>query len=495
MSIKYNIPNFIKNRPRTRIVCTIGPATSSPAIIERLIRGGMSVARLNLSHGSTGEHQQYVDTVRDLSKKLDISVGILADLPGPKYRTGPVGKKSIILRSGDEVRLVSKSVVGTKNTVSIWPTGLNNDVKTGNKILIDEGAIQLRVIENSSVSILCKVIDGGELKTKKAVTIPGHTSTLGYFTQETLRALDFCLNTKVDFIGLSYIRCAQDLIDVREKIKSSPHEYQLVSKIEIKQAVDNLEEILRETDAVMVARGDLGVELPIERVPGVQKEIIRKANQLGKPVITATQMLESMIENSSPTRAEVTDIHNAVLDGTDAIMLSGETSIGKHPVATVKHMARIAKHAEKFLDYESLRARRKNYVLSNEISVDSSIAHSAVLTAHDLKAKVVLAFTESGSTPARIAGFRPNVPVLSLSPNLEVGNKLSLRWGVLTIVVPRFYLVQEMFYEGSRLALDIKMVKKGELAVSILGMPIGVKGQTNLMRVVTIPEPKPTSTL
>ena len=494
MSIKYSIPNFVKNRPRTRIVCTIGPATSSPHVIERLMRGGMSVARLNLSHGSTVEHQQYVNIIRNLSQKLGISIGILADLPGPKYRTGPIGGKNVLLQSGDELRLVSKSIVGTKTAISIWPTGLSNDVKLGSKILIDEGMIQLKVIEHSSVNILCKVMEGGQLKAKKAVTIPRHTSTLDYFTKETLTALDFCLKAKVDFIGLSYIRGAQDLIDVRKKINHGSHQFQLVSKIEIKQAVDNLEEILHETDAVMVARGDLGVELPIEQVPGVQKEIIHKANQLGKPVITATQMLESMIENPSPTRAEVTDIHNAVLDGTDAIMLSGETSIGRHPVATVKHMARIAKHAEKFLDYESLRARRQDYVLRNEISVDSSIAHSAVLAAHDLKAKVVLAFTESGSTPARIAGFRPNVPVLSLSANLEVGNKLSLRWGVITMTVPRFHLLQEMFYEGSKLALNINMVQTGELAVSILGMPIGVRGQTNLMRVVTIPEPKSIST-
>jgi pyruvate kinase len=262
-----------------------------------------------------------------------------------------------------------------------------------------------------------------------------------------------------------------------------------VSKIEIKQAVDNLNSILEASDAVMVARGDLGVELPIEMVPGVQKRIIQRANERGKPVITATQMLESMIESPTPTRAEATDVHNAVRDGTDAIMLSGETSVGRHPVRVVQYMARIARRAEKFLDYEAIALRRLQYSARQDYGTGDAIAYSAVVTGQALGAKLILAFTESGTTPSRIAAFRPQLPVLSLSRNRQVGRHLSLRWGVVPMIVPYFDTVQDMFYEGSELALETGYAKNGEIAIAVVGMPIGIGGTTNLLRVITLPEP------
>lgn len=450
----------------------------------------MSVARLNLSHGSRADHEGFVATVRQVSENLGVSIGILADLPGPKYRVGVMDGPDLQLQRGADFTLFAKVHKGTIEGVNAWPVGLHSDVKPGAKILLDEGKVELRVVELAGRDIKCRVIRGGELKSNKAVTAPGHTSTLDYFTDETEEALKFAIEANVDFIGLSYIRGTEDLDGVRKRLKAAGRTCLLVSKIEIKQAVDNLNSILDASDAVMVARGDLGVELPIEMVPGVQKRIIRRANERGKPVITATQMLESMIEASTPTRAEATDVHNAVRDGTDAIMLSGETSIGRNPVRVVQYMARIAKRAERFLDYEEISSRRQNYTTKRDHSVGDAIAHSAVRVGQDIRAKVILAFTESGASAARVAAFRPQIRVLSLSPDPAVGRRLSLRWGVVPILVESADTVQDMFHEGSELVLKLKLAKKSDLAVAVVGMPIGVGGSTNLVRVITLPEPK-----
>ena len=489
LKLSYEIPNFVKNRPRTRIVCTIGPATRTPAKVEQLVRHGMSVARLNLSHGSRTDHQSLVDTVRQVSEKLGVTIGILADLPGPKYRVGVMANNDLELQRNARFTLYAAPRRGTIEGVNVWPVGLHSDVKLNAKILLDEGNVELRVVEVSGQDIVCRVTRGGPLKDNKAVTAPGNTSTLDYFTDETVAALQFALDVDVDFIGLSYIRDVTDLERVKERVRQAGRSCLLVSKIEIKQAVDNLDSILDASDAVMVARGDLGVELPIEMVPGVQKRIIRRANERGKPVITATQMLESMIESSSPTRAEATDVHNAVRDGTDAIMLSGETSVGRHPVRVVQYMARIAKRAEKFLDYAQLANRRLEYSARRNYGVGDAIAYSAVVTGEALGAKVILAFTESGTTPSRVAAFRPRVPVISLSRSPGVGRRLSLRWGIVPLIVPYFETVQDMFYEGSELAIKTGYAKKGEIAIAVVGMPIGIGGSTNLLRVITLPEP------
>lgn len=490
MSQFQDIPSFVKNRPRTRIVCTIGPASGTPVMVERLIRQGMSVARLNLSHGSREDHERFVEVIRKVSAQLGVSIGILADLPGPKYRVGVMQGHEQELHRNTDFTLYAEERQGTASGVNVWPVGLHEDVRRGAKILLDEGKVELRVTEVKDRDIHCRVTRSGILKDNKAVTAPGHTSTLDYFTHETIAALQFALDVDVDFIGLSYIRDINDLIRVRERVKEAGRSCLLVSKIEIKQAVDNLNSILDASDAVMVARGDLGVELPIEMVPGVQKRIIRRANECGKPVITATQMLESMIESPTPTRAEATDVHNAVRDGTDAIMLSGETSIGRNPARVVQQMARIARRAEMFLDYEALATRRQEYTTRTDHRVGDAIAYSAVVTGGDLNAKVILAFTESGATAARIAAFRPQLPVISLSPDPAVGRRLSLRWGVVPMVVPSFETVQEMFYAGSEIALSTGYAKEGELALAVVGMPIGIGGTTNLLRVITLPEPK-----
>lgn len=486
----YFLQPFVRRRARTRIVCTIGPATGTPSRIKRLIRSGMSVGRLNLSHGTPDEHHAYVKMLRDAAEEMSVAVGILADLPGPRYRVGAMEQDEILLSAGQHFVLQVAPCDGNSERASVWPAGLHKDIKQGSQVLFDEGAVELRVESIEGTNINCRVTLGGVMKPNKAVTAPGNTSTLDYFTPETEEALQFIKSSDVDFVGLSYIRDAADMRRVRTCLEKAGKTPQLVAKIEIQQAVDNLTDILEESDAIMVARGDLGVELPFERVPSVQKQIIRMANEVGKPVITATQMLESMIEQPSPTRAEATDVYNAVRDGTDAIMLSGETSIGKFPFRAVNAMTRIAKRAESYLEYPMLAERRRAAALKGGLAVDDAIADGAVVAATSLNAKAIVAFTESGSTAGRVAAYRPSKPLFALCPDFRTGAKLSLRWGVIPIVVVRgFDNVQDMFYAGSRLALETKIAREGDVIVTVAGLPIGVAGNTNLLRVITLPEP------
>ena len=485
----YLLPSFLKSRARTRIVCTIGPATGTLPKIKRLIRAGMSVARLNLSHGSSADHDSYVEIVRQSSIEMGVAVGILADLPGPKYRVGEMSEPEITLMTGQSFTLQRTPCDGTVDRANVWPHGLHNDIKKGAPILIDEGSVELRVEDIDDEEILCRVTMGGVMKPNKAVTAPGNTTTVDYFTPETEEALAWVASSDVDFVGLSYVRDGGDVDRVRKHLAESGVTPQFVAKIEIQQAVDNLQEILVESDAVMVARGDLGVELPFERVPSVQKRIIRMANEIGKPVITATQMMESMIDSPSPTRAEATDVYNAVRDGTDAIMLSAETSVGKHPFRAVQAMTKIAKRAEQYLEYSELADRRRDVASKGGLAVDDAIAHSAGVVAASLNAKSIIAFTESGSTAGRVASYRPRTPLLALTPDFSAGAKLALRWGVIPVTVDQYDEIQAMFHAASDLALETKIAKEGDVVVTVVGLPIGVPGTTNLLRVITLPEP------
>ena len=450
----------------------------------------MSVGRLNLSHGEPVEHHAYVKMLRDIARETGVAVGILADLPGPKYRVGEMEQAEIELVGGQQLVLQIEPCDGNSERANVWPVGLHKDIKKGSPLLIDEGAVELKVTKIENSDIHCRVTLGGVMRPNKAVTAPGNTSTLDYFTPETERALRFVERSDVDFVGLSYVRDAGDVKRVRTRLENAGKNLQLVAKIEIQQAVDNLIEILDASDAVMVARGDLGVELPFERVPAVQKRIIRMANEIGKPVITATQMLESMIEQPSPTRAEATDVYNAVRDGTDAIMLSGETSIGKYPFRAVNAMTRIAKRAETFLEYPMLAERRRSAAMKGGAGIDDAIADGAVVAASSLNARAIIAFTESGSTASRLAAYRPVKPLFALTPNSRTAAKLALRWGVIPVIVEQFDHVQEMFYAGSQMVLETKIAKEGDSIVMVMGLPIGVAGTTNLLRVITLPEPK-----
>ena len=449
----------------------------------------MSVCRLNLSHGNSSDHDGYVQILRQAAEEMGVAVGILADLPGPKYRVGEMAEPEITLTTGQNFILQRTPCDGNTERSNVWPLGLHNDIKKGSLVLIDEGSVELRVDSIDEESIHCRVTRGGVMKPNKAVTAPGNTTTVDYFTPETEEALAWVESSDIDFVGLSYVRDSGDVVRVRTQLAAAGKTPQLVAKIEIQQAVDNLADILDKSDAVMVARGDLGVELPFERVPSVQKRIIRMANEIGKPVITATQMMESMIEAPTPTRAEVTDVYNAIQDGTDAIMLSAETSVGKYPYRAVQAMTKIAKRAEQYLEHPMLAARRRDVASKGGLPIDDAIADAASATASRLNAKAIVAFTTSGSTAARVAAYRPVTPLLALTPDIGAGAKLALRWGVIPVVVKEHPNIQNMFTEASNLAIEMRIAKEGDTIIAVAGFPIGVSGTTNMLRVITIPEP------
>ena len=493
------LPPFLKRRPRTRIVCTIGPATGEAAQIATLIRAGLSVARLNLSHGTPDEHARYIRNAREAAKQTQVPIGILADLPGPKYRVGATspdfseqrnGRTGVWLERRSRFVLTTDKVATTTERGMVWPAGLYADIKPRARVLIDEGAVELAVSHIVDNEIHCTVRRPGLVQDFKAVTAPGNVSTLDYLTKETSDALDFALDSNVDFLGLSYIRGPDDLAAVRSRMDAAGRYPALISKIEIQQAVQNLERILEGSDAIMVARGDLGVEMPLHQVPMVQKRMIRMANEAGKPVITATQMLESMRDDPYPTRAEATDVYNAVRDGTDAVMLSAETSIGRYPQAAVKFMARVARTAERFLENENLRDRRMSIVekQGRNATVDSIIAFDAAGTADRMRSKAIVTFTESGVTAAAVASFRPRTPLLALSPDPRTASNLSINWGITPVLVESLADLDMMFKYASDLTMAQGYATEGDSIVVVAGLPIGKSGSTNLLRVIRVPE-------
>ena len=484
--MEYSLQNFIKKRPKTKIVCTIGPSSSEVKILKKMISEGMSVARLNLSHGTIDEHKKYVSNARQAAKELSAPIGILIDIPGPKYRVGKITGGSINLKRGQKIVIGNETDLNEKAIkLKVWPEGISKEVGKSKQIFLDDGLIKLSIDSKRGKNIFCSVLNNANLKSNKSVTIPGSVNKLDYFTNETKEGLKFAKKVNATFVGLSFIRNSSDIKKVKKFYSKSNFRPQFVSKIELPSSVPHLKEIVEESDGVMVARGDLGVQLPIEKVPGIQKKIIKESNMQGKPVITATQMLESMIESPSPTRAEATDIHNAVMDGTDAIMLSAETSIGKYPVESVINMAKISSEAELNYNYEYYLEKKSNSM--DFSSVDDAIAYNACKTSNLVDAKTILAFTESGSTAGRVSSFRPKASIIGLiqGENIET---LLLRWGVIPIHASKFKNVQDMFKLGSKVSLETGLAKKNDLVVVIAGMPIGIPGNTNLMRVIQLPE-------
>ena len=485
-----NLKSFIESRSKTKVICTIGPSTYEVDSIIKLIKSGMSVARLNLSHGTQKDHITYIKNIREASEKTGIIVGILADIPGPKFRLGDI-EKNTYLNAGSDFTLTDREIKGNKNIAQVWPKGLASDAKhfypKKSKILIDDGKITLQAKNSNGLDVKCKVLTGGYLVSNKSVTTPGNTTGLDYFTKETEEAIEFINKADVNFVGASYVRDVDDVRDLRKKLKKS---IQIISKIEIFNAVDNLEEIIDSSDGVMVARGDLGVELPFEEIPFEQKKIIRVANERGKPVITATQMLESMISISNPTRAEATDVYNAVRDGTDAIMLSAETSIGKYPFLAVEAMQKIARRAEEFLEYEQLSERRRSYTSNKGTFVNDAIGYSSSITAEAVEAKYIIAYSSSGRSAEMVASYRPNKSIIAITESEKTAENLTIVWGVNTIIQKNLSDIQSMFHSASEFILSNKLGKNKDKIVVIAGVPIGVKGTTNLLRVVTLPEPE-----
>jgi len=469
-----------RSKRRTKIVCTIGPATGSATAIERLVLAGMNIARLNLSHGTHREHSRYIQTISKVSQRLGINVAILMDLPGPKYRTGKIKGGQILLRNRSRVVLTSKQVIGDTGLVPVNLPNLARDAKAGNMVLLDDGAIQLKVLETDGIEVRCRVIAGGVLTEGRGVVVPGMPASGPFVTDSLKEDLCFAVSKQPEYIALSFVSSADDVKAVKDILRKNNADIPIIAKIERGDAVSRFDSILAASDGIMVARGDLGVDIPLERVPMVQKEIIQKCNLAGKPVIIATQMLESMINAARPTRAEVTDVANAIFDGADATMLSAETSVGKYPVQSVTMMARIAQEAENKLPYEQILMERGRQL---EHKTDELISYSACHTAYSLEAKAIVAFTQSGSTAGRVSKYRPRVPILAITPDGNVCRRLLLRWGVHPVQIPEQKSIDELFATGVRLAKEMKMARAGDLVVITGGIPIGVPGSTNVLKV------------
>jgi len=470
--------NFFNKR--TKIVCTIGPATGSAAVIDKLIRAGMNVARFNLSHGTYSEHACHIQTVRDVSHRLAIPVATIIDLPGPKYRTGKLKDGRATLNEGAQVVLTTRQIGGDDNAIPVNLPTLSKDVKVGDTILLDDGAMQLKVLAKQDTDVSCRVMIGGILTEGRGLVVPGMRISGSFITNTLRECIVFTIKQQPDYLALSFVSEATDLISVRAILHENDADIPVIAKIERGVAVEEFDSILIDSDGIMIARGDLGVDIPLEKIPLVQKEIIKKCNKVGKPVITATQMLESMVNAPRPTRAEVTGVANAIFDGADAIMLSGETSIGKYPVQAVKMMTRIAKEAEDVQPYKQILSESGGWP---ERKTDELISYSACHTAHSLEAAALVAFTQSGSTAGRVSRYRPRMPILAISPSTTVVGRLLLRWGVYPFQIDGASSVEDLFATGAKLSKELGLAKTGDLIVITGGIPVGVTGSTNLLKV------------
>ena len=469
---------------RTKIVCTIGPASSSYESIKRLIEGGMDVARLNFSHGTRREHSLVIENIRQASSEIGKPVGILQDLSGPKIRIGLIQNGSIFLREGSFFTLTTRNIPGNEREVSVTYPLLPQKIKKGESILLADGALELRVEEVTPTDIKCRVTKGGKLTSHKGINLPESSLEIPSLTPKDREDVLFGIEKGVDFIAISFVRRAEDILKVRNILKEKKaRDIFLIAKIEKPEAVTNIDSIIDIADGVMIARGDLGVEIPLQEVPIVQKEIIKKCNLKGKPVITATQMLESMVDNPRPTRAEVTDIANAIFDGADAIMLSEETAIGNYPLEAVKIMDKIAIETERALNYEKILEER---ALSVKPTIPDAISHATCQIAQDLRATAIVTFTFSGSTARMVARYRPRVPIIARSPKKTTVRQLTLCWGVYPHQSKEIKNTDDMIQKAKNAALKTGFVQKGEKIVVAAGIPFGIAGNTNLIKVEVV---------
>ncbi|MCF8885832.1 pyruvate kinase [Priestia megaterium] len=471
---------------KTKIVCTIGPASESVEKLVELINSGLNVCRLNFSHGDFEEHGARIVNIREAAKQTGKTVGILLDTKGPEIRTNTMENGAIELEEGSEIIVSMTEVVGTTEKFSITYPGLIEDVHVGSKILLDDGLIGLEVLDINKTDgeIKTKVLNPGTLKNKKGVNVPNVSVNLPGITEKDASDIVFGIEQGIDFIAASFVRRASDVLEIRELLeKHNAAHIQIISKIENQEGVDNIKEILEVSDGLMVARGDLGVEIPAEEVPLVQKDLIKQCNALGKPVITATQMLDSMQRNPRPTRAEASDVANAIFDGTDAIMLSGETAAGSYPVEAVQTMHSIASRAEQALNYSEILQQRSKQVGP---SITDAIGQSVVHTALNLNASAIVAPTESGYTAKIVSKYRPQSPIVAVAANDSVARRLSLVWGVTPVVGERVNTIDDMLDHAVNDAVKTGVVAHGDLVVITAGVPVGESGATNLMKVQVV---------
>ncbi|HWM06014.1 MAG TPA: pyruvate kinase [Actinophytocola sp.] len=462
---------------RAKIVCTLGPATATPEKVRELVAAGMDVARMNFSHGSQSDHKQVYDLVRSASDESGRAIGIMADLQGPKIRLGTFANGPVEWRVSDVVRITVADVEGTHDRVSTTYKGLARDAKPGDRLLVDDGNVGLTVVEVDGQDVVCEVTEGGKVSNNKGISLPGMDVSVPAMSEKDIEDLEFALQLGVDFVALSFVRSPAD-IDLVHQVMDRVGRGRLpvIAKLEKPEAVSNLEAIVLAFDGVMVARGDLGVELPLEQVPLVQKRTIQIARENAKPVIVATQMLESMINNSRPTRAETSDVANAVLDGADAVMLSGETSVGRYPIETVRTMSRIVEAVES----ESTVVPPLTHVPRTKRGV---LSYAARDIGERLNARALVAFTQSGDTVRRLARLHTHLPLLAFTPTPAVRSQLALTWGVETFMVPEVDSTDLMVRQVDTSMLSIGRYQPGDLVVVVAGSPPGTVGSTNLIRV------------
>lgn len=469
---------------KTKIVCTIGPSSDSYEVLKALVSEGMNVARLNFSHGTHPEHKKRIDTIKKLRDDLDEPIAIMLDTKGPEIRIKTFKDGMIRIEQGQDFTLTSEDVEGDETKVSVTYKDIAKDLKADDRVLIDDGLVEFTVISVDEKNVYMKAVNSGELSDRKGVNLPSVKVNLPTLTEKDVEDLIFGIENDVDFIAASFIRSAKDVLEIRKILESNGgDDIKIISKIENLEGVQNIDEIIDVSDGIMVARGDMGVELDEEDIPLVQKDIIRKCNLKGKFVITATQMLDSMIRNPRPTRAEVTDVANAILDGSSAIMLSGETAAGNYPVKSCEMMRKIAVKIEDSLDYKILVDSTND---EHEINITNSIAKATREAALDLDAKVIIAATTSGLTARNISKFKPKSPIIAAATDEKVRRQLAIELGVYPIRATLASSIDDLFYESINILKNIKFVKEGELVILTAGMPLGKAGSTNIMMVKTV---------
>ncbi len=468
---------------KTKIICTLGPASESEEKLRELMLAGMNVARFNFSHGTHEDHKVKYDRVVKVSNELGLPVATLLDTKGPEIRLKDIEGGRTELKPGQQFILTTDEILGSNEKVAITYRNLKNDISVGTTILIDDGLIEMVVEDINETDIICTVINGGPISDHKGVNVPGATLSMPYVSDVDRSDIMFGCDMGFDFLAASFVRCKEDILEVRKIIEDHGSHMKIIAKIENMQGIHNLDEILEVSDGIMVARGDMGVEIPMEEVPVVQKRMIKKAEALGKHVITATQMLESMIKNPRPTRAEATDIANAIYDGTTAIMLSGESAAGLYPVEAVKTMAKIAERTEQDIDYEGRMKRRKEI---DNFDITTAISHATCTTATDLKASAIITVTISGFTAGMIARYKPGCPIIACSVSPRVCRQLNLSWGVTPVWIARESTADDLFEEAVHAAEEAGYIKKGDKVVLTAGVPLGVSGNTNMIRVVEV---------
>ncbi len=469
---------------KTKIVCTIGPASDSIDMLKRLLLAGMNVARLNFSHGTHEEHERRIAAIRRAAAAVGKNVAIMLDTKGPEIRLGYFKEEPVLLEEGALVTLTTEDIKGDREIIPVNYPDLPRDVREGDTIMVADGLIALKVLSTGDKEIKCLVVNGGYLSSQKGVNVPGATDNLPAVTAKDIEDIRFGVKQKLDFIAASFVRKSADVLSIREIIEKAGGNLDIIAKIESRKAVDNLDDIIKVSDGIMVARGDLGVEIPVEEVPLVQKVIIEKCNLVGKPVVTATQMLDSMINNPRPTRAEASDVANAIFDGSDALMLSGETAAGKHPLEAVETMARIAERAEAALQYDKLLGGKGS--VSTRQTVTNAIGLATCAIAHALGAAAIISSTESGHTAKMVSKYRPEAPIIAVTPHQEVMRKLALNWGVQPVLARGSRNTDEMMSAAIEASLSSGLIKGGDLVVFTAGIPVGMKGTTNLIRVHTV---------